>query len=251
MDENPQTEALNPEPGDETQLTESPSVEEQTTQEPEITTTEPSSEAEEVQEAPRKQPESQRRIRELANDRRRLQEQLEAYQTQSLYTPPSGDAWEQYQSGEITLDQLKNLTTQTAMQAAALETQKLRQEISFSSDLRTVESKYPKLNPESSEYDQDYDDKISKLYQRAGGINSGVSLPEFIQDIESLGERVASQKTKQITQTLAKQAAEGGMAPTSSDTSSKKVDLGALLDRASRTGSTEAWTEYLKAKRQS
>jgi hypothetical protein len=231
--------ALNPESGAETTPEASPAIEEQTTQPTAETTTEASTEAAEEPKQERKQPESQRRIRELANERRQLQEQLDAL-TRGRPDPLQGDPWAAYNEGEITLDQLKMMTHQTAETIATQKVQQLEQRIMFSDDLRTVESKYPKLNPESPEYDRDYDDTISKLYQQSGG---NMRLSDFVGQIETLSKRSAQKATQSAAASLRQQAADSGLTPTS-DRPSTGTTKDALKAQAMQSGD---WSAYFEA----
>src|SRR5690606_23294950 len=96
-----------------------------------------------------------KQLKEAQAAREQAEAQAQARDFFKQAQPGTPDPWEQYENGEITMEQLKTVVSHTASQAgefaAAKEAQKLRQELAekefwggLEKEVRDLEAKNPK-----------------------------------------------------------------------------------------------------------
>lgn len=98
-------------------------------------------------------------------------------------------------------------------------------------DAPKIESKYPRLNPESPDFDAAAADDINSLYLALTGYNEQTGMvqnpnlryADFVETQIGLSERLASRRVVESTKNIAKQTAATGLRPDGS--SAKRMDL--------------------------
>jgi len=98
-------------------------------------------------------------------------------------------------------------------------------------DAPKVESKYPQLNKESSEFNPVLADAVNNWYLATAGYNpatnsvtnANVRYSEFVDGIMELGNEIAGEKVAKTSKNIAKQAATTGLRPDGS--SAKRLNL--------------------------
>lgn len=203
---------------------------------------------------------AQRRISDLSKNLRESQaenerlraEQLEAQRFYSEMNQ-SSDPFEQYQSGELTFDQLKQAVNQTAEFASQKEVEKLRRELaqkSYLNDLEAdsikLERENPKFNPDSPEYDEEYVAEMAALYKSAYMGKPDAPKPsQFVASMEKLMSRAEAKGRETSSAELAQQVAQGAVTGGQSQGRATKSDpVAAAYEKAKTTGK---WEEYFTA----
>lgn len=108
----------------------------------------------------------------------------------------------------------------------------------FEKGVNALESKYPELNPDSENYDDNLSDTITKLYQKSSKANPDLNVVDFVDSVMNL--RTSGMKKGQETASaaLAKQEASQAVTP-SSDSPSRESSEDKLL-QALKDGSISA-----------
>ena len=204
------------------------SPEPETAEEPAQEPTEPPVEAEEPTEAPQpsqepKKSRAQERIRDLARENRELKERMEAFTRQ---TAP------ELQNEEIGYNDLNKVINERAMQAAELlmrsnqvETEFKGQALKWADDFDQVKRENPALDPESPEYDPEFDATLARL------IDDGTGTPRvdvLVSDViktfkkreSSISSKAKEAGKSEVTAKLAKQMGESAITPTAKAPSS-------------------------------
>lgn len=251
-----QTEALNEQPE------QAPTVEPSPVQETEPVAQEPLERQED--DTSEKPTRAQRRISELTRELKEAKAQAEARAAQAQATDffsqtPEQDPWQQYESGEITMDQLKQVVSETsrgsAEFAAQKEMAKLRQELaerefwgSLESDIRQMEATNPKFNPKSPDFDEEYVEELSELYKDAYGkdvqsLMRAPKLSQFVSRIEKLRAKAEAAGVERSSAQLAQQAAEGAVIGTT-PSQTKRDPVSIAKQKGHETGD---YTELFKS----
>ena len=244
----------------ETEVTETPDqqspAEEPTTDAPERATEAPvaedtSKDADKPNRAQRRIGDLSRQLREAQEEKERLKQQQEAYNFYNQQ-PQATNPWEQYENGEITMEQLQKVVQQTSQQsaefAAQKEAQKLRMELAekefwsnMESDVRKLESSNPVFNPSAAEFDSEYVEELSQLYTEAYGkdiqsLQKAPKLSAFVSRIEKLRQRAEEQGVSRSSAQLAEQAAQGAVIGTGGAVANKGNSKEALKQKGLQTG---------------
>lgn len=159
---------------------------------------------------------TQERIRNLAEENRKLKAEREAFMNQPA---PQTD-------GEMTVDDLNKMVTERAMTAADLivrgqqaEGEFKQQVDTWAKDFEQVKKDNSALDPKSPDYDAELDQTLARLLDDGHG-NPRVDI--LVSDVlKTLNKRESTTATKakeegksEATARLAKQMAEGAITPT-------------------------------------
>lgn len=197
-------------------------------------------------EPPSRPSRSEKRIRDLAAKLKQQQEEpvASASQQQSKdnaqVTPPADLPL--FQDGEnLSVDEANKRLVQAADAIAqarisqALGQYEQRQQgiaraSQLDADLASIETKYPALNPDSSDHDANLTAKVSQLYETAVAGNPNLRLADFVDGVMDLANITATKQSSKVTKSLVKQAAEGAVTPSTKKQSGKKAFSDMSLD---------------------
>jgi hypothetical protein len=249
-DEELQPQAENEQPEPQPTVEPSPAQEDQVAAQEEVQETAPES-SDKPNRAQRRISDLSKQLKEAQAERARLEAESQARDFFNQQ-PGTSDPWEQYQNGEITMDQLKTVVQQTASSsaefAAQKEAAKLRAELAekefwanTEKDVRELESSNPVFNPSSPEFDAEYVDELSQLYTEAYGkdvqsLQRAPKLSTFVSRIEKLRKKAEEQGVVRSSAQLAEQAAQGAVIGTGGAVQSKGNSRDALIQKGKQTG---------------
>lgn len=239
-----------------TQVEEAPEVSTETEEQPEQEET-PLTEFPEV-----KSDKGINRVQELANENKRLKEQLaqsskprdqfiDAFNSENqpvsipnLQTP--GLPWDQ-ENSEVTPEDYQRDVVQTANQIVQAQVAnvefRLRKEQEIKEDYNEIEHKYEELNPESSNYNEELSNKIADLYKTQLKADKKVRLNKFVGEIMSIRHEGQERGQQQVTARLVEQKAEEAVTSSPETSGESSLDVNALFKDPSRIEEQEA---YLK-----
>lgn len=227
--------------------TDAPAVEQQATDQDESQAEAPD-QGQELTEEGHKPSRAERRIRNQASRIRELEAERPGPNPEMQLQMQMRQLQQSYEQGEITAQELLANQDTVAQLRADQRVQQSENRMQYRLDLMEVEAAHPELNPKSNDYDEDYADKVATLYQRMGGINSGVRLTEVVDEVNSLANRRSAKAQMKTQASLVKQAAEGALTPTvEPEAPTNGGDQ--LLATAKHEGTTEAWAEYFASQR--
>lgn len=119
------------------------------------------------------------------------------------------------------------------------ENQKTEILTNLKNDIKAVEDKYPILNADSDDFDQELSDWIAESYQlqfenvwNKSGHKEAMSFLEYADKVMSLREKGAEQGRKELGQNLDKQAAEQAVTPAGAPSDDKGSDVEGRLKSA-------------------
>lgn len=113
----------------------------------------------------------------------------------------------------ITEDDYRRDVVQTADSIVKTRIMQFEKSNQIKGDLAKVESKYPVLNPDSSDYSEELSVKLSKLFEAQLRANSGTKLKTFVDDIMSLRAGGEEKGRSEVTTKLVEQKAEEAVSP--------------------------------------
>lgn len=164
---------------------------------------------------------TQERIRNLALENKLLKEKVEKFSSQ---TSP------ELQKEEVNIEDLNKVINERAYQAAELlvagkqvESEYQAQIQKWAEDFEQVKRDYPRLDPESPEFDAEFDSTLADLlrdengYPRTDKLVSTV-LKTFTKRESDLSSKAKEEGKSEANATLAKQIAEGAITPSSKTT---------------------------------
>lgn len=176
---------------------------------------------------------AERRIRELAAKRN------EAPQADPYYDMPQFDpnmlpqvdpdqelTPEQYQQHLVqTADAMANLRIQQYDLNRRAQEERQNTIRQFESDVAAVENTYKQLNPDDKDnFDPDLTERLVALYEQASDTNPKLRLKDFVDGVMDLSQRSATKSTADIQESLARQAAQGAVAPSTSARAEKSIE---------------------------
>lgn len=189
----------------------------------ETTTAEPENDAaqeESKEEAPEEQPPSRR-------EQKRVRDLLAKYP--DLNNEPSQPRQDRldYSALEADPELIKQLEDdrqregQTQYNAGLEQAKSIQYLTRLEIDAPKIESKYPKLNPDSPSFDAEAADDINSLYLELTGYdaktgrvaNPNLRYSDFVEVQMALSERLAAQKVQASVKNITKQAATTGLRP--------------------------------------
>lgn len=214
----------------ETEVTESPTVEEKTVpeaSEAEVETPkkEETVEPEAEKEVPEKVTEAkpvEKRIHKLVDERNRERQEKEslARQVEELTTILSGQPQgvTPYNptvepGAEVTPDQYKRDVVRTAQSIAQLEVQKERIINQINKEAQESVTEYPELNPKSEVFDKELSDTITESVRAQIQINPTASVKKLVNRLMKPYHRSVDKKVAETTEQVAKQASESALRP--------------------------------------
>lgn len=170
-------------------------------------------------------------------EQKRVRDLLTKYPELGEASPPKREDKLDYQSLEADPELIQQLEAdrqregQTQYQAGLEQAKSLQYLTRLEIDAPKVESKYPKLNPDSPDFDALAADDINSLYleltgydQKTGKVaNPNLRYADFVEVQMALSDRLATQKVEASVKNVAKQAAATGLRPDGS--SAKRLDL--------------------------
>lgn len=174
---------------------------------------------------------AQKRYRKLVNERNQWREEA-----QRLKATPSGN----YQSTEdlnnlnlqeetyeeAVARQARNVVQQEIRQREGYEKAKAQREY-YQNDLKEVEEKYPELNPDSKNYNQEMDELIASYYDTASRRDPETRLKDVASKVVSVAKKGQQGKVDE----LAKKASQQAIKTTESEEQGEP-DVMAKLEKA-------------------
>jgi hypothetical protein len=170
---------------------------------------------------------AQRRISDLSHELREAKEEADRYRQQaeakawySEQSAPPQDPFQQYEDGNITMEQLKQAVFQTSELASKKEAALIRQELAekewqteLKAEVQRLEAANPRFNPASSEFDGEYVKELSDLYKEAYGANmlKAPPLSKFVARIEKLRTKALDEGVERSSAQLAEQASQSAV----------------------------------------
>lgn len=222
--------------GEETAVTETPAVEEQTPTEPQEESEETSASTEQTEEestGEEEQPVTNKRsaegrIKQLVGERDSLKKQLESYTENSRYVSANDFSQEQQDmldvnpGEELTVEEYKKRLQQAEERGASraqslvqLEMARQRRLDQIDRDIHKVEDDFPQLNPDSDDYDPDLSKAVTKALKQMvnNDINTDVykEVEGFMKPYQRARKSISAEEKKEA----AKQIAESASRPSS------------------------------------
>lgn len=114
---------------------------------------------------------------------------------------------------EISEEDYKRDVIQTADYIIRARLGQFEKSNEIKTDLKDVESKYPELNPDSSEYSEEMSNKLSKLFEAQLRAAPGTRLKTFVTDIMSLRKSGEEKGKAEVTAKVVEQKAEEAVSP--------------------------------------
>jgi len=214
-------------PEEETPEEETPEIVEEPAEEPTEETVETPEEAKEA-EAP-KPSRAENRIRDLVADKKRLESEMEDFKAKKS---------EEFESGEMTYDDLNKVVNERALEAARLlvDSREVGREVKSQSqewakDFDQVKSENPQLDPKSPEYDSNLDSTLAKL------LDDGSGSPRLDIKVSEIMETLRGRETKTTTE-----AKEAGKSEASANLV-QQVQEGAITPSAQKTASPSKYSD--------
>lgn len=248
------------EPVEENNVEESPTSEERVEDSTPQTSSEPEAKVEEKPQEP-KLSRSERRIKQLLDEKRALKEEVEKLGSPKETTLP----WEKEQPmidpneeyiDPVLLEQRLQSRVQKEVQKA-LEQQRniesYRQSVSeHERGLEDVLKSHPELDDQSDKFDPDLATEFIERYQDANYLPNGTFHPrrspsEIAEKVLNMRERLVAKKTSEITGKLVKQATESAVSPRPSEPENENHAIDQLYQNAVSSGDDSDWAAYFKA----
>lgn len=196
---------------------------------PEEVTAEETPKEEESEKPPSRR--EQRRVRDLLAKYPQLADQPQAPSQQR------NDRLDYSEALNADPDVIKQLETdrqregQTQYNAGLEQAKSIQFHTRLEIDAPKIEAKYPKLNPESPDFDAAAADDINSMYiyltgynaQTGAILNPNIRYADFVEAQMGLSDRLASQKIAETTKNIAKQASTTAIRPDGS--SAKRLNL--------------------------
>lgn len=209
--------------------TETPQTESQS-EEPQVEAE--TSESSEGDQTPSRKKGAESRIRELVKENKSLKQQSgrELLEQSNSLEPIEGGR-------EYSPEELEQALAQRANAIASPQIQALKQEIGqvkLESDIKDVQSRYERLNPDSDSYDAKLDQKLAEQYQKYG---TSVGLADFIDEQMTLASSTAERIVAETDSQVSKQAEEQTVRPTSQSKQEKSPEDMSLAELEAKLGS--------------
>lgn len=176
-------------------------------------------------------PKGQNRFQRLANENRRLRERLGEgmYAAATTEGQKPGAIESSLPWANQSVSEPREITEEQYKQDIAAEADKVVQERiaqyerqqRLKDDVRTLESTYDELNPDSEAYNKDLSDLLAKQFLDVRKGNPDASLSEYVENIMSLRERGREEGKSEVSGKILKQAAQQAVAPAGDTTSTE------------------------------
>ncbi|MGE5445189.1 MAG: hypothetical protein ACM3SR_11415 [Ignavibacteriales bacterium] len=249
------------EPVEETNVEESPTSEEPTGESTPQESSEPKAKVEEKPQEP-KPTRSERRIKQLLEEKKALKEEVEKLGSPKETTrlpwekeQPLIDPNEEYIDPQALEKRLQDRVQKEVQKV--LEQQRgidsYKSTISeHERGLQEVLDKHPEFDDSSDKYDPDLAAEFIERYQDANYLPNGAFVPrrspaEVAEKVLKMQEKLVTRKTTDIAGKLAKQGAESAVTTRASEPEDGNTKIDQLYENAIASGDNADWAEYFKA----
>lgn len=226
----PTEEAPSDSPPDEVETkADEPEVETDTQQEPDTKEEEKPKSENRYQKLIERRKEAESRAEKLQAERDSLMSMVDALKQQG-YTKKEAEelAPDMGDFKEVTQDEYQdelNKRAEAVVERKLQEARRLQEAQqnaqNFQNDLKTIEEKYPILNPDAEEYDEKFESAVGKYYQALAERNPGIRLTDVVQEVINLRENGLQEAKARTVDKVAKQAASQAASPTGGRTEVK------------------------------
>lgn len=217
----------------------------------------------EGQPAEEKPTRGEKRFRDLSEKNRKLAEEVEALRSQ-VYGQVETDDQPLYDPNETEVD-LNDLQARIDRRIEQKVAERLAKQADFDKEINGVKRLYNDFAEDLEgilekhpEFDEggDLEGRFTEVFNRLNTeVRNGkpvyvpkVKASEIVDMFSSVKSTLVDAETARITGATLKQAMESSMTPTSDKGSSRDYGVEELRNRASQTGDTETWAQYLKQK---
>jgi len=205
------------------------------------------------------------RYRDLANKKNEAEDRAKKAEEErdnlyKLVDTLRAQGYSQDQATEIAQDQVREVSPQeyeqaVSMRAAnvvdqrlrevAMNQQQIRQAELFQEDLGTVEKEYAVLNPDSPDFDPDFERLVGEVYQSKIEKNPHLRLKDLAKEIVEIRDKAVEKARKTQVHKIARQASQQAISPSGDKTTSGEDSIQQKLASATTDADLETIKEEI------